>query len=163
MIHRWCLEDKSLAEGTLLLLRIVPGQRSALTQTPRHAELLMFAHANNQILSACCGAQTFCRCHKITPAVFQRTTTACRFWQGYLAGRGVTQYYHSAVLHQFHWVDSDGLLPLIGCWAVITTSNNDRYFKDSRESRNKENWQWFLFFLGVLLSFSFFGIFWHCS
>lgn len=116
----------------------------------------MFAHANNQILSACCGAQTFCRCHKITPAVFQRTTTACRFWQGYLAGRGVTQYCHSVVLHQFHWVDSDGLLPLIGCWAVITTSNNDRYFKDSRESKNKENWQWFLFFLGILLS-----IFWY--
>lgn len=57
--------------------------------------------------------------------------------------QGPTQYCHSVMLHQCHWLDSKDMLPLIGCWAVITTSNNDIYFKEIRESWKQENWQWF--------------------
>lgn len=76
--------------------------------------------------------------------------------------QGRTQCCYGVILHQFHWVDSEGTLPLIGCWAVITTSNNDRYFKENRESWKEENWQWYLFFLGILFSI-FWVFFWQYS
>lgn len=157
MIRPWCLEDKSFAKVTLLLLllRSVSGQWSAFMK------LLA-------ILNSWCPPKPttkFCQHAALNrhfvavthnPCCFQRTTTACYLLAGISRRQGHTQYCHGVILHQFHWACSEGVLTLIGCWAVITTSNNDRYFKENRENWTQENRQWLLFFLGIL-----FSIFWY--
>lgn len=94
---------------------------------------------------------------QITPAVFRGLLLHATSDRDISRRQGLTQYCHGVILHQFHWVYSEFALPLIGCLAVITTSNNDRYFKENRENWKQENRHWFLFFLGIL--FSIFGIF----
>lgn len=120
-------------------------------RVPRHPELLMSTQTYNQILSSCCSTQTLLSPSQITPAVFRGLLHATSDEDISPAVLYPVQHY-GVILHQFHRVGSEGVLPLIGCWAVITTSNNDRYFKENRENWKKENWQRFLFFLNILLS-----------
>lgn len=74
--------------------------------------------------------------------------------------QGYTQYCHNAILHQFHWVctEGDAFNWLLGChhnfkwWLILQ--------REQRELKT-ENWQWFPFFLYVL--FSFLSFFWQCN
>lgn len=136
-IHPWCAEDKGFVKGRWLLTLIV------LRQLQMYVKL--FASLNSRVLpeppAKIYFRWIFCRCHLLATS-----------------GEGPTQYCHSVILHQCRWLDSKDTLPLIGCWAVITTSNNDTHFKEIKESWKQGSWQWFFFFFGIL----FWGFFFLC-
>lgn len=118
------------------------GRIKALPREHRHAVfsgavnsaymkfLIVPSDTCNQTVSRCCNEQTFVAVTD-NPRCFERTTTPDYFWQGNHAGRGLP-----SSARALYCINVTGctlkVQTLIGCWAVITTSNNDGYFKENR-------------------------------